>query len=101
MLNRNTFYLMKYLLLICFAYLLANTTYAQTTIQGRVADEKDNPLPGLAVEIDGTSLGSDTDIDGEVTIRNAATGSQQNRGSVKLLLPSKIFPNRSATSLKS
>ena len=79
MLNRNTFYLMKYLLLICFAYLLANTTYAQTTIQGRVADEKDNPLPGLAVEIVGTSLGSVTDIDGEFTIQNAPTGSQQIR----------------------
>ncbi|MGB3589607.1 MAG: carboxypeptidase-like regulatory domain-containing protein, partial [Tunicatimonas sp.] len=71
---------MKYRILLFLVLVSSSLAYAQFgTIQGRVTDEKDNPLPGFAIELVGTTLGSVTDINGEFAIQNSPIGSLQIR----------------------
>jgi iron complex outermembrane receptor protein len=68
-------YSKKYLLLCAFL-MLSLATFAQTgSIKGKVVDETNQPLPGAAVTIDGTTLGSTADLDGNYTINNVKAGS--------------------------
>jgi len=58
---------LKLLLLVLFS---CTVLYAQQrTITGRVTDMETNPLPGVNVVVEGTSLGTVTDIDGKYTIQ--------------------------------
>ena len=69
---------MEYSLPLFFAFIFSSLTYAQTgSIQGKVADEQANPIPGLSAALKGTPLGSITDIDGEFTISEVPVGSYQ------------------------
>lgn len=44
-------------------------TYAQTTVQGTVTDAKtEEPLPGVNVAVQGTTIGTSTDVDGRYTV---------------------------------
>ena len=49
--------------LICFA------AYAQKTVTGTVKDATGEPMIGVSVVVDGTSIGSVTDLDGNFTIQ--------------------------------
>jgi TonB-linked SusC/RagA family outer membrane protein len=40
----------------------------QKTVTGTVKDENDNPLPGVNIQIEGTSVGSITDVNGKYSI---------------------------------
>jgi outer membrane receptor protein involved in Fe transport len=51
------------MLLFCFGL-----TYSQTTISGTVKDDKGLPLPAANVIIKGTSVGTNTDFDGNFTL---------------------------------
>ena len=44
------------------------------SIKGKVLDETNQPLPGVAVSIDGTTLGSATDVNGNYTISGVNPG---------------------------
>ncbi|MBJ6144903.1 SusC/RagA family TonB-linked outer membrane protein [Hymenobacter sp. BT559] len=44
------------------------------TVTGRVTDTKNEGIPGVTVVIEGTQLGSSTDVDGNYTISNVPAG---------------------------
>jgi TonB-linked SusC/RagA family outer membrane protein len=53
------------------------TAWAQATtgiVSGRVTDTKNEGIPGVTVVIEGTTLGSSTDVDGKYTISNVPAG---------------------------
>ncbi len=55
--------------------IFAITAFAQNaSVSGRVVDEKNLPLPGASVTIDGTTLGATTDVDGNYKINSVKPG---------------------------
>ncbi|MDB5123331.1 MAG: SusC/RagA family TonB-linked outer membrane protein [Mucilaginibacter sp.] len=68
-------YSRKYVLL--FAFLMTSViAFAQTgSIKGKVVDETNTSLPGASVSIDGTTIGSTTDVNGNYTITGLKPGS--------------------------
>ena len=48
--------------------LFAAFSFAQTSVSGTVSDSNGNPIPGVAVIVDGTTIGTTTDFDGNYTI---------------------------------
>ena len=60
-------------LLACSMLLLSNVTYgqAQRTIAGNVKDALGETLPGVAVNIENTTTGAVTDLDGNFTLQAA------------------------------
>jgi TonB-linked SusC/RagA family outer membrane protein len=73
-------YLAKLLFLLLFlgCGFLPTGAYAQSTgsISGRVTDEKKEGIPGATVLVDGTSLGSSTNVDGTFSLQNVPAGTQ-------------------------
>ncbi len=67
-------YSKKYVLL--FAFLMISViAFAQTGgIKGKVVDETGSTLPGSSVSIDGTTVGSTTDVNGNYTITGLKPG---------------------------
>ena len=71
-----------YLAKLFFLLLLAGIcfpsgAYAQTgSVSGRVTDGKNEGIPGATVLIEGTSLGSSSNVDGTYSIQNVPTGPQ-------------------------
>ncbi|MGI4750714.1 MAG: SusC/RagA family TonB-linked outer membrane protein [Janthinobacterium lividum] len=56
--------------------MLSGWAFAQTgSISGRIVDEKRLSLPGASVTVDGTTLGSTTDLDGNYKINGVKAGS--------------------------
>ncbi|WP_057935741.1 SusC/RagA family TonB-linked outer membrane protein [Algoriphagus resistens] len=56
-------------LLFLLGFLASMPLYAQQTIQGKVTAQEDgNPLPGVSIVIQGTSIGTVTDLDGNYSI---------------------------------
>lgn len=67
-------YSRKYVLL-CALLMMSFMAFAQTGgIRGKVVDENNQPLPGVAVSIDGTTIGSATDANGNYTITRLQPG---------------------------
>jgi len=66
---------MKHFLLV-FAILLAGftTVMAQRTVTGTITDENGESLPFVNVSIEGTTIGTTTDIDGNYTLEAPAEG---------------------------
>ena len=61
---------MKHLLLSLIFVLASVTAFAQTrTVSGTVRDAAGNPMPGVAVTVPGTTIGTVTDIDGRYTLK--------------------------------
>jgi TonB-linked SusC/RagA family outer membrane protein len=54
----------KYVTLILAMFVLTGYVQAQTTLKGKVSDEKGEALIGVSVYLKGTSVGGSTDIDG-------------------------------------
>jgi iron complex outermembrane receptor protein len=68
-------YSKKYVLLCAFL-MMSFIAFAQTgSITGKVIDETGQPLTGAAVSIDGTTIGSTTDVNGNYTITGVKSGS--------------------------
>lgn len=67
-----------FLLLLLSCGFLSTPIYAQTTgsVSGRVTDNKSEGIPGATVLIEGTSLGSSTNVDGTYSIQNAPAGAR-------------------------
>lgn len=57
--------------LLVFSFLFSGLTFAQQTISGSVTDESGLPLPGATVAVEGTSMGTTTDFDGNYSIQAA------------------------------
>ena len=51
--------------------LTGTTVFAQRTVTGVVTDKANEPLPGAAILLKGTSTGSVTDMDGKYSIEVA------------------------------
>jgi iron complex outermembrane receptor protein len=67
-------YSKKYLLL-CVFLMMSVMAFAQTGgIRGKVVDENNQPLPGVAISIDGTTIGSATDANGNYIITRLQAG---------------------------
>src|SRR6185312_14220106 len=67
-------YSKKYVLLCAFL-MISVMAFAQTGgIKGKVVDENNQPLPGAAVSIDGTTVGSSTDVNGGYVITHLKPG---------------------------
>ena len=60
--------LFRKMCLLLAAILMVSVIWAQQTITGTVSDEGGEPLPGVAVVIQGTTTGTITNIDGGYTI---------------------------------
>jgi len=58
---------------LLFSLVLAAQTWAQS-ISGKVVDENNQPLPGVAVLVVGTSMGIATDFDGKYSLTNLKAG---------------------------
>jgi len=63
----------KSLLFVLFT-LISNMVYSQTQIKGKVIDDTNFPLPGVTIKIDGTSVGTITDLAGNYMINAPETG---------------------------
>lgn len=64
----------KFLLLLL---MLPLTALAQSTVTGTVRDNASGqPLPGVNVTVEGTTIGTQTDMDGNYTLSNVASGSR-------------------------
>ncbi|MCO5233375.1 MAG: carboxypeptidase-like regulatory domain-containing protein [Chitinophagales bacterium] len=55
---------MKNILFLFFVLISLNLVYAQTTISGTINDDTNEPLIGASVVVQGTSIGTVTDFDG-------------------------------------
>ncbi|GAB2706619.1 SusC/RagA family TonB-linked outer membrane protein [Hymenobacter frigidus] len=71
-------YLAKLMFLLLLAGLgFPSSAFAQTgSVSGRVLDSKKEGIPGATVLIEGTSLGSSSNVDGTYNIQNVPAGSQ-------------------------
>ncbi|MBG8554904.1 SusC/RagA family TonB-linked outer membrane protein [Hymenobacter guriensis] len=70
-------YLPKLLFLLLFVCAGFTSALAQTgSISGRIVDEKSQGIPGVTVLIEGTSLGTSTNSDGQFSIQNVPAGPQ-------------------------
>ena len=57
-------------LLLLIVFILSQLVCSQTVIQGRIVDKKNSePLTGAAVLIEGTTIGTTADIDGNYTLK--------------------------------
>ena len=61
--------LIRKLCLVFVVILLASSAWAQQTITGKVTDDTGESLPGVAVVLQGTSIGTVTDLDGLYTLQ--------------------------------
>ncbi|WP_020526217.1 SusC/RagA family TonB-linked outer membrane protein [Flexithrix dorotheae] len=58
----------KLLLIVLFFIGYANAAWSQTKVSGVVTDEGQETLPGVNILVQGTSIGTVTDIDGKFTL---------------------------------
>lgn len=65
-------YYLRYLFTVCLVVFVGFTAFAQTPLTGRVADEKNEGIPGASILIKGTTRGTITDPQGSFSI-NAAS----------------------------
>lgn len=56
-------------LLLCLCFTMVNALAQQKTVSGIVTDETNQPMPGVAVTVPGTTMGVITDIDGNYHIK--------------------------------
>ena len=58
---------MRTLVLISFL-LMGLTSFAQTTVKGKVVDQNNEPIPGASIVIQGKAIGTVSDFDGYFTL---------------------------------
>ena len=63
--------LLTNLLLLPVVLLLGSSAFAQIAVSGTVSDAN-GPVPGVNVVVDGTSIGAQTDFDGNYSVGNVA-----------------------------
>ena len=73
----HLFHCRSFIVLVLPMCVCLSVSYAQeaTTITGRVVDENNEPLPGVSVQLEGTTTGTITDVSGEYSLnvsRNAS-----------------------------
>ena len=61
---------MKKVLLLSLL-MLGSIAFAQTTVEGKVVDQNDSPIPGANVVIVGKAIGTVTDFDGNFTLQTS------------------------------
>jgi len=65
----KNFIILKRLLLLFALVGLSSVAFGQRTISGTVTDENGDPLPFANVYVEGTTIGTTTDIDGDYTLK--------------------------------
>lgn len=65
----KNFTLLKRFLLLFALVGLSSVAFGQRTVSGTVADENGDPLPFANVYVEGTTIGTTTDIDGNYTLK--------------------------------
>ena len=68
---------LRFLLFLLISLASWRTALAQTgnsTVNGRVTDTKNQGIPGVTVLVEGTTLGTSTNVDGTFTITNVPAG---------------------------
>jgi iron complex outermembrane receptor protein len=91
---------MRFLILLMIL-LAGSGAFAQSKISGKVSNAENEPLPGASVVIDGTTIGTITNVNGEFTLNNLNKGGCQLKVSfigyetftTKLSLPTQQFLN--------
>ena len=58
----------KFLLMLSVVVLSMSTTMAQSSISGKVSDDKGAPMVGATVLVKGTTAGMVTDVDGNYSL---------------------------------
>ena len=72
----QTFRKVRFLLLLIVIQLIGISSYAeaqQLSVSGTVKDQKGSPLPGVTVQIKGTTSGTLTDVNGKFSLPNVAS----------------------------
>ncbi len=64
------------LLLLSYFFLSHSLAFAQTTLSGKVLDEKNQPLPGVNIFIKGSFDGTSSGVDGTYRFETTETGTQ-------------------------
>ncbi len=64
----------KQMLLLTSFFLLSLSVFAESTISGKITDEKGNPLIGVSVQLSKTNIGTLTDVQGNYLLKNVAEG---------------------------
>lgn len=67
---------MKKLILLFLFLCTITLTFAQNKITGNISDADGDPLIGASVVVDGTSIGTITDIDGNFSMETSLSGAQ-------------------------
>ncbi len=67
--------------------LIGSYSFSQTIVKGTITDENGMPLPGVNVTVEGTTVGSTTDFDGNYLIESQLTGNQKLTASYLGYLP--------------
>jgi TonB-dependent starch-binding outer membrane protein SusC len=67
-------YSKKYMLLCAFLMMSVMAFAQKGSIKGKVIDETNQPMPGVSVVIDGTTIGATTDANGVYTITGVTPG---------------------------
>lgn len=68
--------LVRSILCALFVVLSPSIAWAQNTVKGTVVDESGAPIIGATVVVEGTQLGTSTDIDGKFTLANVKVGNK-------------------------
>lgn len=69
--------LIRKLCLVFVVIMMAGTVWAQQTITGKVVDQAGEPLPGVAIVIQGTTTGTVTDVNGVYSLQVSGSGTLQ------------------------
>lgn len=64
----------KRLLLLMVFIIAVSSAFAQRTVTGKVTDDTNAPLPGVAVIVKGTTVGTVTDMNGQYSLNVPETG---------------------------
>ena len=59
--------------IFAFSLLVGLTTFAQTTITGKVVDANNEPIPGANIAVVGIAEGAIADFDGNFTLSTTST----------------------------
>lgn len=61
---------MRAILLISL-FLVASFGFSQTTVNGKVVDQNEQPVPGANIVIEGKAIGTTTDFDGNFVLETS------------------------------
>lgn len=89
----------KCLLTVFLAGCAMSVSFAQITLQGKVTDEKGEPIPGANVRLEQTTIGCATNANGEFLLKNVKDGHYVLRASCLDYSPSTLPVSKSQNNM--